>query len=107
MKALVAAALAAAVLGPTLAVAQQGAQQGTQEGQPPQRLDNIWNGKSHEPAPGAVRQREEAAGLRGSPAQQRSRDDEVNALDKQILERAQQGGNDGVMNGSAATAPLQ
>lgn len=101
MKALVAAALAAAMLGPTLAAAQQGAQ----EGQPPQRLDNIWNGKSHEPAPDAVRQREEAAGLRGSPAQQRSRDEEVNTLDKQILERAQQGGNDGVMNGSAATAP--
>lgn len=96
MKILLAATLALLV-APTLAVAQQNA--------PPQRLDNIWDGKSHQPPPDELRQREQAAGLRGSQTQQRARDEEVNALDKQILERARQGGKDGVMNGSAASAP--
>lgn len=99
MRILAAATLAAALAAPALALAQQGAT--------PDRLGNIWDGKSHQPAPDELRAREQAAGLRGTQAQQRARDDEVNTLDKQILQRAQQGGNDGVMNGTAATAPAQ
>ncbi len=71
---------------------------------PPAQNGNVWNSQSHEPAPGPTRERETAAGLRGTPAEQHQKTDEVEHLDTQIQQRAQQT-HDGVMSGRAATEP--
>jgi len=92
----VVSAVAAPLLVPTLGAAQQD--------QIPTRLGNIWGGDDHEPVPGEVLQREDAAGLLGSASQQRARDDEVEQLARELMRRAQ-GGDDGVMRGSAPIAP--
>jgi TolA-binding protein len=102
MQARAAFLVAATLLLPTLALAQAA----PADGQPPAREGNVWGSVSHQPTEGEVREQEKAAGLLGAKEQQRQRADEVNELDRQILQRAQQGMNDGVLNGSAATKPL-
>ena len=85
-------------LGMPPAVAQQA-------GQPPPQVGNRVDSKDLQPSRSEVRQEEQAAGLRGTPGQEEHRADEVEQLDKQVMQRAQQGSNDGVMNGTAATKP--
>ncbi len=101
----------AALLLPGLAAAQTSpatqtpsADQPPPADQAPPRIGNVWNNQSHEPDRSAVHQEEKQSGVLGTPAQQQTRRDEVETLDKDILQRAQQS-HDGVMSGRAATAP--
>lgn len=98
MQAITASVIAAALLVPTLAVAQ--------DSQPPGRVGNVWDNKSHQPTQSEVTQQEKAAGLGGSAAAERQQTEELEELDKQVLERAQQGAKDGILNGTEATKPL-
>ena len=94
--------ITAAMLAPLPAWAQT-APSGTA---PPVREGNVWGNVSHQPTESEVRAQEKAAGLLGSAQQQRQQADELEQLDRQVLQRAQQGTNDGVMNGTEATKPL-
>ncbi len=98
MHAIPAAVIAAIVLAPGLAAAQ--------DSMPPSRLGNIWDNQAHQPTRDDTTEQEKAAGLRADPAAERRRADEVQQLDKQVLQRAQQGTNDGVMSGTEAAKPL-
>jgi hypothetical protein len=93
--------IAAGLLVPLAALGQNG----TDDSQPPARVGNVWNNQAHQPTRKEVREQEEAAGLRGTEKQERARTDELEQLDREVLERARQGTNDGVMNGTAATTP--
>ncbi len=88
---------AAALLLPLAAIAQT----------PPTHIDNVWNSRSHQPTEAEVGEREAAAGDRLNQAERQENADELQQLDRDILERAQQGMNDGVMSGDAATEPTR
>ena len=90
---------ATALLLPEVALAQP-----APPDQPPPRIGNVWNNQSHQPDRGQVGQQEKQAGLRGTPAGQQARRDEMDRLNAEILQRAQQT-HDGVMSGKAATEP--
>lgn len=98
MHAMVAFAVAATLLLPVLAHAQQD--------QPQARVGNIWNNQAHQPTQDEVSQQEKAAGVAPRPGQQRQTADELQELDRQVMQRALQGKDDGVLNGSAALRPL-
>ena len=78
---------------------------GAQDAQAPAQVGNRWGGEAHQPTREQVRQQEQAAGLRANANKERQRAEEVDQLDKDVMQRAQQGSNDGVLNGSAAIAP--
>ncbi len=75
-------ALAAILLFPLPALAQEGAvpQGGT-----------IWGGKEHVLPPDQLHAQEKAAGVALSPAEQRSQDEEVEQLERQVLQGAHEG----------------
>jgi hypothetical protein len=98
MHAMFAFAVAAALLLPVLAHAQQD--------QPQARVGNVWNNASHQPTQSEVSQQEKAAGVALRRDQQRQTADELQELDRQVMQRALQGTNDGVLNGTAALRPL-
>ena len=59
--------------------------------QAPARLDNIWDSEDH-PMPRAQTHTEEkAAGVALPPAERRTQDDEVERLDRQVLQGADEG----------------
>ena len=78
----------------------------TQQDQPQARIGNVWNNASHQPTQSEVSQEEKAAGIAPRPGQQRQTTDELQELDRQVMQRAQQGSDDGVLNGTAAVRPL-
>ena len=71
---------------------------------PPARNADVWNGRKHAVGAG-VEGQERAAGV-DTQDQQRRQTDEVEQLQQQILQRAQQGTNDGVMSGKPGTQPM-
>ncbi len=83
MHVIFASAAAAALLFPTFAAAQ--------EQPPPARLGDIWNGQDHVLPPGQIHAQEKSAGVALSPAQQRGQTDEVEQLEKQVLQGARHG----------------
>lgn len=90
----------ALMLLPVTALAQ------TQQDKPQAQVGNVWNNASHQPTQSAVSQAEKAAGVALRPGQQRQATDELQELDRQVMQRALQGSNDGVLNGTAALRPL-
>ncbi len=62
-----------------------------QDQQAPERLDNIWNGKAHALPPDQTRAEEKAAGIAPSPTRQRDETEEVERLERQLLEGAHEG----------------
>jgi len=51
----------------------------------PRREGNIWGGRNHEPVAPDVQRSEQAAGVAPSPRQQKSDDDEVENIYRQVL----------------------
>ncbi|MBN9511406.1 MAG: hypothetical protein J0I21_20145 [Alphaproteobacteria bacterium] len=99
---------AAAALLLALAPALAPAQAQTSPAKTPGRLDNIWNNQDHQPTRAEERALQGAAGLNGSAAQQQSEDQEVDDLDSEILDRAEQTGGDGTpgfLNPNPAAPP--
>ncbi len=70
----------------------------------PARNADVWDGRSHVSGP-AVRSAEQAAGVALPPAVQQQQTDEVEQLQQQILKRAEQGTDDGEMDGGDAAGP--
>ncbi len=98
MNAIFASAIAATLLLPAPARAQQD--------QPQARVGNVWNNASHQSTASEIARQEKAAGVALPPGEQRQNTDELQELDRQVMQRALQGTNDGVLNGSAALRPL-
>jgi hypothetical protein len=72
----------------------------------PDRIGNVWNNRDHQPTRAEERELQSAAGLRGNQAQRQSEDEELDELDNEILERAEQtggGGSPGFMNPSGGS----
>lgn len=94
----------AACLGMSAAPAL--AQNAATPGQVPTQNGDTWGGVRH--APGAdLHSEEQSAGVALPPGQRHEQRDEVEQLQKQILQRAQQGTNDGVLNNAAGTPAPQ
>ena len=96
-------AIAAAFL-----LAQAPAQAQTSPEKTPGRLDNIWSNQDHQPTRAEERALQGAAGLNGSAAQQQSENQEIDDLDSEILDRAEQTGGDGTpgfLNPNPAAPP--
>ena len=64
----------------------------------PARNANVWDGRHHEPAAGAVRAKERSAGIAPSGQQQDQQNDTLDRIGRQLTEKA---------NRDAATAPPQ
>jgi hypothetical protein len=72
-----------AVLSFTGAAMAQGAGGG---GSPPREIGNRANGYDYQPTPSELAPREKAAGIVPAPAQQRAENQELDSLDKQLLQ---------------------
>lgn len=72
----------------------------------PSQNADTWGGVRH--APGAdLHGNEKAAGVALPPGQRRAQTDEVEQLQQQILQRAEKGTDDGILNGAPAPQPAQ
>jgi hypothetical protein len=60
--------------------------QGTETGSPPREIGNRANGYDYQPTPSELAPREKAAGIVPPPAQQRAENQELDSLDKQLLQ---------------------
>ncbi len=96
----------AALAGLALLAAPALAQTAGAPGAAPSQNGDTWGGVRHAPGAG-LRAQEQSAGVALPPGQRRQQADEVERLQRQILQRAQQGTNDGVADGTAATQPLR
>jgi hypothetical protein len=72
-----------AVLSFTGAAMAQGAGGG---GSPPREIGNRANGYDYQPTPGELAPREKAAGIVPPPAQQRAENQELDSIDRQLLQ---------------------
>lgn len=86
MSRLISSICAAVLFLPALTAAQEPAQP-----QEPARIGNIWGNEAHQPTRADVREQEKAAGLRGSATQEQQRTNEIEQLEKQVLQGTQQG----------------
>jgi hypothetical protein len=55
------------------------------------RNGNVWDGFAHQPNPSVVRDNEKAKGVLASPQEQTRRDDILDRLGRQLLERSNNG----------------
>jgi|ERR1700722_18150324 hypothetical protein len=62
------------------------AQGGGGNGSPPREIGNRANGYDYQPTPSELAPREKAAGIVPPPAQQRAENQELDSLDKQLLQ---------------------
>ena len=62
------------------------AQGGGGSGSPPREIGNRANGYDYQPTPSELAPREKAAGIVPSPAQQRAENQELDSIDKQLLQ---------------------
>jgi hypothetical protein len=52
----------------------------------PTRVDNIWNGRDHQPTEAQVRQKERAAGIAPTPSRDAAEAATLNQINRQLLE---------------------
>jgi hypothetical protein len=62
------------------------AQGGGAGGSPPREIGNRANGYDYQPTPSELAPREKAAGIVPPPAQQRAENQELDSIDKQLLQ---------------------
>ena len=62
------------------------AQGGGGGGSPPREIGNRANGYDYQPTPSELAPREKAAGIVPPPAQQRAENQELDSIDKQLLQ---------------------
>jgi hypothetical protein len=60
--------------------------QGGGGGSPPREIGNRANGYDYQPTPSELAPREKAAGIVPPPAQQRAENQELDSIDKQLLQ---------------------
>ena len=60
--------------------------QGTETGSPPREIGNRANGYDYQPTPSELAPREKAAGIVPPAAQQRAENQELDSIDKQLLQ---------------------
>jgi hypothetical protein len=82
------------------------AQTAATPGPAPAQNGDTWGGVRHAPG-GDLHSEEQSAGVALPPGQRREQTDEVEQLQKQILQRARQGTSDGVINNAAGTPTPQ